>query len=77
MLILKNGNVKPMAGEDFTGDILIDGGKIASFGTELEKSFPDAEVINVTGCTVIPGIIDAHCHIGMWEDGMGTERFRR
>ena len=21
----------------------------------------------------MPGIVDAHCHIGMWEDGMGDE----
>ncbi len=73
MLILKNGNVKPVAGENFTGDILIDNGKIADLGTELEKSFPEAEIIDVSGCTVIPGIIDAHCHIGMWEDGIGVE----
>ena len=21
----------------------------------------------------MPGIVDAHCHIGMWEDGIGFE----
>jgi imidazolonepropionase-like amidohydrolase len=23
--------------------------------------------------TVLPGLVDAHCHLGMWEDGMGEE----
>lgn len=73
MLIIKNGNVIPMAGEDFTGDIAVENGKIAELGKDIAKNYPDAEVIDVSGCTVIPGIIDAHCHIGMWEDGMGTE----
>lgn len=73
MLIIKNGNVIPMAGEDFTGDIAVENGKITELGKDIAKNYPDAEVIDVSGCTVIPGIIDAHCHIGMWEDGMGTE----
>ena len=73
MLIIKNGNVIPMAGEDFTGDIAVENGKITELGKDIAKNYPDAEVIDVSGCTVIPGIIDAHCHIGMWEDGMGNE----
>lgn len=73
MLIIKNGNVIPMAGEDFTGDIAVENEKITELGKDIAKNYPDAEVIDVSGCTVIPGIIDAHCHIGMWEDGMGTE----
>lgn len=28
---------------------------------------------DVTGMTVMPGIVDPHCHIGMWEDAMGFE----
>lgn len=73
MLILKNGFVKPVAAECFTGDIAIDSGKIAALGKNLEKRFPDAELIDVSGKTVIPGIIDAHCHVGLWEDGIGSE----
>lgn len=71
MKVLKNGTVFPVVGEKFTGDIAIDKGKIVALGDNLE--YPDAEIINVSGCTLIPGIVDAHCHIGMFEDSMGFE----
>lgn len=71
MKVLKNGKIIPVVGEEFFGDIAIDNGKIVAMGANLE--YPEAEVINVSGCTLIPGIVDAHCHIGMFEDGMGFE----
>ena len=71
MLLLKNGNVMTMAGPAFVGDVAIENGKIVAVGQSL--SYSDAEVRDVTGMTVMPGIVDPHCHIGMWEDAMGCE----
>lgn len=71
MKVLKNGKIIPVVGEEFIGDIAIENGKIVAMGEELK--YDDAEYINVSGCTLIPGIIDAHCHIGMFEDGIGFE----
>ncbi|HML69013.1 MAG TPA: amidohydrolase [Clostridia bacterium] len=71
MLLLKNGQIHTMTQEDFSGDILIDNGKIIAIGANL--SADGAEVIELGGKFVLPGMIDAHCHIGMWEDGMGEE----
>ena len=71
MLVLKNGNVMTMAGPAFVGDVAIENGKIVAVGQNL--SYSDAEVRDVTGMTVMPGIVDPHCHIGMWEDAMGFE----
>ncbi len=36
---------------------------------------PDGEdtVIDAAGNYVTPGLVDAHCHIGMWEDAVGFE----
>ncbi len=49
------------------------GEKIASLGA-MEDYMPDGgETIDCTGRTVFPGFIDAHCHIGMWEDSLGFE----
>lgn len=71
MLVLKNGNVMTMAGPAFVGDVAIENGKIVAVGQSL--SYSDAEVRDVTGMTIMPGIVDPHCHIGMWEDAMGFE----
>src|ERR1700679_4166718 len=45
-----------------TGDVLVDGGRIAAVGVNLQVD--DAEVIDATGSIVMPGLIDAHHH--MW-----------
>lgn len=74
MFILKNANLITMAPdleEEFIGDIAVEGSVIKAVGKDLR--FDGAEEIDLTGKTVIPGIIDAHCHIGMFEDGMGFE----
>jgi len=71
MLLLKNGLIHTMTQEAFLGDILTDGDKIVAVGKAL--SADGADVIDLGGAFVLPGLIDAHCHIGMWEDGMGEE----
>jgi 5-methylthioadenosine/S-adenosylhomocysteine deaminase len=45
-----------------TGDVLVDGGRIAAVGVNLEAD--GAEVIDATGSIVMPGLVDAHHH--MW-----------
>lgn len=72
MILIKNAKIHTMTGQNLEpGDILIDGDKIQQVGPEIDA--PNAQVIDATGLTAMPGIIDAHCHIGMWEDGMGEE----
>ena len=73
MILIKNGYIKPMEGADIeNGCILIDdNGKIAAVGANLEA--PGAEVINAEGRLVTPGCVDAHCHIGLDNEGMGWE----
>jgi imidazolonepropionase-like amidohydrolase len=73
MLIIKGGNVHTMAGKDyFIGDIAIDKGKIVEIGENIAGSQADT-VFDAGGKWVMPGIVDAHCHIGMWEDSIGFE----
>ncbi len=71
MILIKNGRVFPMCGEPFSGDVLMDGGKIAQVGGTIDAD--KAEVFDAADMFVLPGLIDAHCHVGMWEDGMGDE----
>ena len=72
MLCIKNGTIYTMAGEVQVGDILISDGKIVEVSKDILHTL-DTKVIDAKGCLVFPGFIDAHTHLGMWEDGMGYE----
>ncbi|MCX7694671.1 MAG: amidohydrolase [Caloramator sp.] len=73
MILIKNGTVLTMAGKVIEkGCVLVEGSKIKYVGEEKEFS-GDIEVIDAKGGYIMPGMIDAHCHLGMWEDGVGFE----
>lgn len=70
-LLLKNGYVITMAGEPIENcDILIEGKYIKQIAPNI-KPDNDTKVIDVTGLTVMPGLIEAHCHIGISEERKG------
>ena len=73
MLLIKNGHIKTMAGPDLeNGCVLIDdNGKIAEVDVQIDA--PGAKVIDAQGRLVTPGCVDAHCHIGLDNEGMGWE----
>lgn len=73
MTLIKNARVLTMeqANEDYqTIDVLIENGKIKKLGKITSKK---AEVIDAEGAILLPGFIDAHCHLGLWEDAIGFE----
>lgn len=73
MLLIKNATIYTMAQEVIEGgSVLVDDGKILEIGTALVAPL-DATVLDAKGKLLFPGFIDAHCHIGMWEEGIGFE----
>ncbi len=73
MLLIQGGHVLTMEGESYPkGDIWIKDGKIEGVGEALPVP-EGARVIDASGKFVLPGMIDGHCHLGMWEDGIGFE----
>lgn len=73
MLLIKNGKVLTMTGKDYEkGCVLVKDGKIVQVAEKIEET-SDMEVIDADGCTVMPGIIEAHCHIGISEEDKGFE----
>lgn len=76
MLLIRNGKILTMSGINFdNGYILIDEGKIVEVGKNKKnfKNIKNLEIIDAEGKYVLPGFIDAHCHVGMWEDAVGFE----
>ncbi len=52
------------------GTILIENGKITAVGSDVQVP-AGADVLDAAGKYIIPGMIDAHCHTGVFSDGVG------
>ena len=73
MIAIKNGRVMTMTqGTLECGTVLVEGGRIVALGKNVEIP-EDAQVYDATGKVVMPGLIDAHCHTGIFADGVGWE----
>ena len=78
-MLVKNVKICTMIGlviED--GYIYIEGKTISKIGEmkhieEDLKGLNYGEIIDGEDMTAYPGFIDAHCHIGLWEDSVGIE----
>jgi imidazolonepropionase-like amidohydrolase len=70
-LAIVGGRVVPIEGTPFSdGAILIEGGTIRALGRDVRV--PDgAERVDATGKVVLPGLVDAHTHLGVHEEGEG------
>ena len=73
MLFIKNGKILTMEGQVYEkASILIENGKIKSMGENIEAP-DDAEVIDASGKHVLPGLVDAHTHLGVSGHGLRWE----
>lgn len=75
MLLIKNGKIMTMAGKSYsTGSILIKDKKIFQIGENISiNESDDCRIIDAKDCWVMPGLIEAHCHIGIKEERKGFE----
>jgi Tol biopolymer transport system component/imidazolonepropionase-like amidohydrolase len=76
-LALVGARIVTMDGERVIEDgvIVTDGNRIAAVGPRAEVQIPaGAEVVDVTGKTIIPGLIDAHWHGSMGSDEIIPEQ---
>lgn len=67
-ILIKGGTLYTMTDDEkniFQGDILLENGKIKEVAERIEDA--DAEIIDAAGCYVLPGLIDAHSHIGLFD----------
>ena len=72
-MIIYNGVVHPMDGPVIPeGYVAFEGGKITAVGpmTELQGN---VQGLDAAGGHILPGFIDAHCHLGLFGDSLGFE----
>ena len=71
MIALSGAKILTMCGKSLDhGTILIHNGKIQAVGKNIDIP-PGCRIIDVTGKFITPGLIDAHTHLGIDNEGMG------
>jgi dihydroorotase len=65
VLWLKGGTLVSPDCEPFRADMLVSDGTIVAVGADVaaQAAGLDCTVMDLTGCHVFPGLVDAHCHL--------------
>lgn len=72
-LLLKGGRIiDPSQGIDRLADIAFSGGRVAAIGADLPAG-PGAQVRDVSGLIVTPGLIDLHTHVYWGGTSLGVD----
>ncbi len=69
-LAITHAHVVPVEGPAFDGTIVLTDGTISDLGPDVQVP-EGAEVVDAQGQWVLPGLVDAHVHLGVWEEGEG------
>jgi imidazolonepropionase-like amidohydrolase len=71
-IAITGGRVVPIEGEPIEGGTVVLSGEVIEAVLRPGAAPPaGCEVIDATGKWVLPGFLDAHTHLGVYEDGMG------
>jgi imidazolonepropionase-like amidohydrolase len=71
MFAIVNGTLYTVASTIEGGTILIgDDGRLVAVGAEVTVP-DDVKIVDATGLNIFPGFVDAHTHLGIWEEGVG------
>ncbi len=74
MILIKNAHLFTMTEKPIEGGAVAFDDKIRYVGASEDAPNLDYDsIIDASGLVVMPGLIDAHCHVGMFEDGLGFE----
>lgn len=71
MKMIKNAHIITAVGTEFENGVIVFDDKIRFVGEEYRGAVD--EIIDVKGNVVVPGLIDAHCHVGLFGDSLGFE----
>ena len=75
-LVVRNGTVVDGLGsEPFNADVVLHGDTIAEVRAGAGADYAHVTAIDAAGLTVMPGLIDAHCHVSFDEVNSNDELF--
>ncbi|HKR04031.1 MAG TPA: amidohydrolase family protein [Bacteroidia bacterium] len=77
MLALKGARIITMKGDEVidNGTIVINENKIEAIGSTAGVTIPPGvKVIDCSGKTIMPGIVDVHSHLGTWRPGASPQK---
>lgn len=72
-MVIKNVKIKTMSDKDYENGFVRFGEIITEVGNMKDYIRTGEEEIDGAGRTLYPGFVDAHCHLGMWSDGLSFE----
>ena len=74
-MLLQHGIVHTMDGPVIPdGFVVFEGKTITAVGPmEALPAGYSGPVLDAAGGHILPGLVDAHCHLGLWGDGLGFE----
>ncbi|BAU55190.1 amidohydrolase family protein [Mucilaginibacter gotjawali] len=76
-IALKNVRIITMRGDEVieNGTILVNGNKITTIGKAADVLIPDdAKIYDLSGKTIMPGIVDVHAHLHASPDGISPQQ---
>jgi imidazolonepropionase-like amidohydrolase/Tol biopolymer transport system component len=76
-IALTNARIITMKGDEVieSGTILIKDNRIVSVGKNADVELPvNAKLIDCSGKTIMPGIIDVHAHLGTFRQGLSPQK---
>ncbi len=77
IIVLKNARIITMENDEVieNGTIIIEDNKIKSVGEGSSSLIPkNAKIIDCSGKTIMPGIVDVHAHLGAFRYGLSPQK---
>ncbi|MED4214038.1 amidohydrolase, partial [Priestia megaterium] len=67
-ILLKQAIVYPITSQKFQGDVLVTGERITEVKPFIQPT-QDMTVIDARALHLLPGFIDVHTHLGLYDEG--------
>jgi imidazolonepropionase-like amidohydrolase len=68
--LFKQATIYPITASKLQGDLLVENGKITAVQPFIEAS-EGIQIIDARGLHLLPGFIDVHTHLGLYDEGTG------